>query len=294
MVNTEHKQKQLLSIGFILSIFLLLLNDFYLKAVSPGLITGKLSDFAGLFALPFFISIFFQSKKQKIYVIVGLGFILWKLPITDNVIEFWNQHMFYSIQRVVDYTDYVALLILPLSYYYRPSINCFLFARKTISFGVVFLAIFSFLATAGTHGKIKGYKLENSKYEVNNAMKIFFQTYPDYKVPKVFESHTWHYGGTRPNQPSKDNWIHIANADSVNFHFFLREYNMIIWTSFSGNENDWRQKPLELALISTIVPGEKVRLDKGLNKDERKNLTAYFENEILFKLKNILGNEEKR
>ena len=38
------------------SIGLLLLNDHWLKGVSPGTLTGKLSDFAGLFFFPFLLA----------------------------------------------------------------------------------------------------------------------------------------------------------------------------------------------------------------------------------------------
>lgn len=283
-------EKQLLSVGFILSIFLLLLNDFYLKAEFSGVVTGKLSDFVGLFALPFFVSVLFPSKKKWIYVITGLGFVVWKLPIADNFITLWNQYLFYSINRVVDYTDYVALLVLPISYYYQPNkmwtFNIYI--KKAAVFSVVSLAVFSFLATAGTHGKIKGYELSYSKREVSYGIRTFFYKHPEYKVPEEFESYTWHYRGTPPNEPSEDDWTNRASADSINFDFYFKEYNMIMWTKFSQHEDNWNGNSCDLGLISTIVPGEKGKLGKDLTDEEKEKVTSYFEEEILSKLEQIL------
>lgn len=49
---------------FIVSVVLLILNDFYLKATFGNIITGKLSDLAGLFAFPFFFKLL-NTKTQK-------------------------------------------------------------------------------------------------------------------------------------------------------------------------------------------------------------------------------------
>ena len=44
----------LISPGFVISLFLLLINDFYLKPELDSSFTGKLSDFAGLFVFTLF------------------------------------------------------------------------------------------------------------------------------------------------------------------------------------------------------------------------------------------------
>jgi hypothetical protein len=45
----------LLHPAFLLALFVLLLNDHVLKRVCPGVLTGKLSDFAGVLLLPIFL-----------------------------------------------------------------------------------------------------------------------------------------------------------------------------------------------------------------------------------------------
>lgn len=135
----------------LLSLLILLSNDFYFKTHYSGIITGKLSDFAGLFAFSFFFSILWPTKKGVIFFITFLGFIFWKMPISNVFIENWNKIMFYQIDRVVDYSDYIALLILPFAYYYKSKNNIELPKKinsllKTI---IPIVSVFSFFATAG-------------------------------------------------------------------------------------------------------------------------------------------------
>ncbi len=52
LVRREHAAEWLLSPTFLAAVLLLLLNDHWLKQAYPGWLTGKLSDFAGLFFFP--------------------------------------------------------------------------------------------------------------------------------------------------------------------------------------------------------------------------------------------------
>ncbi|MGB0871007.1 MAG: hypothetical protein ACPGSD_15550 [Flavobacteriales bacterium] len=101
---------------FIFSLILLLLNDFYLKAFYSNELTGKLSDFTGLFVFAVFFSQVIPKSKKWISLITGLLFIVWKTPIVTPLIDLFNQYAFYKIQRVVDYSDYLALLVLPFAH----------------------------------------------------------------------------------------------------------------------------------------------------------------------------------
>jgi len=53
--------------GFIIAVLLLVLNDWYLKETCPNVLTGKLSDFAGLFAFPFLLSALFPRRTVTVY-----------------------------------------------------------------------------------------------------------------------------------------------------------------------------------------------------------------------------------
>ena len=59
-----NKEKHLYRILFLVSIFLLLINDFYLKYEYHNYLTGKLSDFPGLFAFSIFFQLFIPEKNK--------------------------------------------------------------------------------------------------------------------------------------------------------------------------------------------------------------------------------------
>ncbi|CAI2768094.1 hypothetical protein [Flavobacterium collinsii] len=103
---------------FVLGILLVLLNDFYLKYAFSNVITGKLSDFAGLFIFPFFISIFLPKHALKIYVSTAFFFVFWKLEISSSSINFISQISNFAFYRTVDVSDLIALSVLPFSYKY--------------------------------------------------------------------------------------------------------------------------------------------------------------------------------
>lgn len=53
---------------FLVCLALLLCNDFWLKEEFSNVITGKLSDFTGLFIFPFFWSAFFPKYTRGIHI----------------------------------------------------------------------------------------------------------------------------------------------------------------------------------------------------------------------------------
>jgi len=99
---------------FLLSLAALLVNDGLLKQAYPGLITGKLSDFAGLavIALPLFAA--FPRHTRAIYLALGGAFLWWKSPASGAFISYMNDVQPLNIGRTVDYGDLVALVVLPI------------------------------------------------------------------------------------------------------------------------------------------------------------------------------------
>jgi hypothetical protein len=106
------------SILFIVSLVLLLANDLVLKEAYPSWITGKLSDFAGLILFPLFFSAFFTTKAKAIHIATAIAFVIWKSPISQPLIDLINMNGLLNFGRVVDYTDLLALAVLPISYNY--------------------------------------------------------------------------------------------------------------------------------------------------------------------------------
>jgi hypothetical protein len=104
--------------GFLTALILLLANDLYLKAHATSWLTGKLSDFAGLFVFAAFWTAVAPRHRRAIHFATAGAFLLWKSPWSEPLITLWNVYGPWDVQRVVDYTDWVALLTLPISYRY--------------------------------------------------------------------------------------------------------------------------------------------------------------------------------
>ncbi|MGC6432431.1 MAG: hypothetical protein ACON5F_15415 [Jejuia sp.] len=145
----EKEQKTNLLYGklFLTSVGLLILNDFYLKYHFHNYLTGKLSDFVGLFAFAYFVSLFFKNNIKLIYVLTGIAFLFWKSSFSQFAIAFMN-NIGVGINRIVDYSDLIALSILPISYCYRVNhkirVKRINLLPKQLIIGI---CIFSFVAT---------------------------------------------------------------------------------------------------------------------------------------------------
>jgi hypothetical protein len=111
--------KLLLHPLFLLQLSLLLLNDFTWKYEYHNWFTGKLSDFTGLFVFPVFFSAFFPGRKKLIFILTAALFVWWKSPYSNPLISFFNEHMGLPVYRVTDYTDCIALVVLPFAYSIR-------------------------------------------------------------------------------------------------------------------------------------------------------------------------------
>ncbi|UHQ23457.1 hypothetical protein LVB77_01720 [Lysobacter sp. 5GHs7-4] len=108
---------------FLLALGLLILNDTVLKGAWHNAFTGKLSDFAGVFAFAWFWSVAIGRARTAIHVAVAVAFAWWKSPWSAGAIEAWNGLPLFDVARVVDYGDLLALAVLPLSWWClaRPS-----------------------------------------------------------------------------------------------------------------------------------------------------------------------------
>lgn len=160
---------------FLFGLVLLILNDFYLKYAFPNFLTGKLSDFVGLFIFPYFISIFFEKNAEKIYLITALFFTFWKFEISQHFIDWISTFSNIAFYRTVDITDLIALSIMPFSYIY--------FKRKLIEkektnnvYNIVIgiLSLFIFVADSNPREFIKLKIHSNKEYKVYiNKHSIF-------------------------------------------------------------------------------------------------------------------------
>lgn len=109
----SHRKRLLYNGSFLLSLLVLLFNDHYWKYRYHNMLTGKLSDVAGLILLPLLLAYLFPRLRQYAVVPAGLFFLFWKLPLSEGFIGAYNQAALIPITRVVDYTDLWTLLVLP-------------------------------------------------------------------------------------------------------------------------------------------------------------------------------------
>jgi len=157
----------LASPAFLISLVLLLLNDFVFKPQFHNGLTGKLSDFAGLFAFSLFWTAFFPRRKTFICVSTALLFVFWKSTYSHSAIDGWNSLPFFDIARTVDYGDLWALLVLPLAYLYvdiSPEVHI----PRRLVYAIVVVSVFAFTATQSSqqHSYNTQYQFPISKKEL--------------------------------------------------------------------------------------------------------------------------------
>lgn len=133
---------------FLFSIFILLINDFYLKAVFHNALTGKLSDISGLFAFGVFLISIFPFHKKTILVIAALFFCWWKSALSTGTILYLNESLNLDFHRAEDYSDLFCLPMLPLSLLLKPvMVKTYRLQTATV-WSVSAIAFFSFCATS--------------------------------------------------------------------------------------------------------------------------------------------------
>lgn len=105
---------------FLFALTILVLNDNWWKYSFPGWLTGKLSDFAGILVFTILLFVFMPGKRILAACMAALAFVWWKSPLSEPVINWINAYAHLPVKRVVDYSDDVALLIIPVAFYIKP------------------------------------------------------------------------------------------------------------------------------------------------------------------------------
>ena len=114
--SAESRGRSLTSPAFVVAVALLLLNDWVLKPTLHNWLTGKLSDLAGLFAFALFWTALLPRRRDAVFALTAVGFLLWKSPLSSAPLAAWNALGLWPLARVVDYTDWVALAALLPAY----------------------------------------------------------------------------------------------------------------------------------------------------------------------------------
>jgi len=173
MQNRSQRIDLLTTPVFLSGLALLLLNDWVWKAEYGNWVTGKLSDFAGLFVFPIFWTAIFLKHKRLIFTLVAAFFIFWKSPFSQFLIDGWNSLGMWQIGRVVDYSDLLALSMLRLAFRFcnsPPPAS----PLKVNSVLPLAMSLFAFAATSRADGIVaydKPYLLKMSKNDFEKGLQ---------------------------------------------------------------------------------------------------------------------------
>lgn len=172
--NAMSDQRNLDALGspaFLAALGILLLNDFVLKPALHNGATGKISDFAGLFVFGVFWAALYARRRLTVILAVGVGFVFWKSPYSEPMIDTWNSLGGLQVGRTVDYTDCIALAVLVPAYVYAARAKAIITKRWMLA-AVVPLSLFAFVATS-TRTTIRydvGFDFSFSQSELRDRM----------------------------------------------------------------------------------------------------------------------------
>ena len=229
----------LLHPAFLVSLFLLLLNDISLKYEFHNSITGKLSDFCGLFAFVIFWLALIPGRKKSVIISIALFFTWWKSPLSTPFIQGWNETMPFSIARVIDYGDLFALVVLPIALkisqnHFDPKIR---YRRLFIPL-VGTIALFSFCFTTPPryaayyyppneirfYGTFKTHSTEEEILQKLTARNVPYQkdSIGYYELPHYYENSNY---VLRIGDPANDSvkWLPLGNTKDSVLHVRRKE-----------------------------------------------------------------------
>lgn len=170
---------------FLIGLFLLLANDFYFKQVFHNEVTGKLSDFSGLFVFALFWIALFPQFAGRLSLIIGIAFVFWKSAYSQPVLNAWNAVGMFNVDRTVDLADLAALSVLPFAYHYANRTIPVQFPRKWAVCSIALISVFAFTATSfrTTHADYhKNYSFPGTKAEFFQKIDELHLTYYDFPL----------------------------------------------------------------------------------------------------------------
>ncbi|MDY8134085.1 hypothetical protein [Aquimarina sp. 2201CG5-10] len=265
---------------FIISVFVLIINDWFLKSMFHNVLTGKLSDFAGLFAFPFFLSAIFYKQKRSIHILTALFFMIWKSEFFQPVIDVINTAGI-PVYRTVDYTDYIALISVFVSYQVFKQewkVNM----KPVLSTMLIIVSSLAFMSTTMIPREERKYIDINKEYQFDFSKRELVSRLNMIQMKEVnrinkysgqvdFDSETniFHYKG------QTDTLAIILDDDMIRNQDTIRIKSSFADIQISGDEN---QSKLKLITAYRFVSIHK-------DKDYRNRTIKEFERRIVKKIK---------
>ncbi len=255
----REKQLHILSSpGFLTAIGMLLLNDFVLKQVFHNWLTGKLSDFAGLFVFSLFWSAIFSRFRLACHILTAFLFILWKSVYSEPLIHYWNDLPFFSVARVVDCSDLLALVVLPFAYFYNPTVYV-IAASRAVTCLILGISIFAFTATSA------------ARYKLGYDQKYYFQESHEKLFARINEQQLVDYPVGRPptccpNDPIPDTYTLPVRG-------FCGEYGTYATIVFSVERN------------RSVITLKEIDYECPKDGSDKRELLQLFERNFISKLR---------
>ncbi len=109
--------------------------------------TGKLSDAAGLTAFALFACAIWPTRRFVIAIATTIGFVFWKSPFSQFLIDFANSTLPFMVGRTVDYSDCSVLPLVWLVSKYHSYLTPWP-ARQWLINSFACLSLFLFCATS--------------------------------------------------------------------------------------------------------------------------------------------------
>jgi hypothetical protein len=165
--------ESLASPAFIAALAVLVVNDFALKPLFHDAVTGKLSDFAGLFALTLFVATLWPQHRRLAACVIAVSFTFWKTTYAEPLIEGWNAVAPFAFGRTVDLTDLVALPMIPLAAWATPRLQPLRLPR-VLQVGLAVLAPLAFTATSQPRQLVRSTLDVSSAAVDESTLQTFF------------------------------------------------------------------------------------------------------------------------
>lgn len=265
---------------FLLSLILLILNDWYFKAVFHNEITGKISDFAGLFAFPFLLSILFSNHKKAIHVLTGLLFIYWNSAFSQPLINQLNSIGFPFI-RTVDITDSIALISIFFSYkcldhHVKYTI------KPLLQRALIVVSSFAFMATTMPPHKNRKFVHINEEYHFDFSKRELVSRLNMIQIKEIqsinklsgevdfdAETNVFHYAGRKDTLALLLDYHNVGDRDTIEFKTSFAE------VMITGSESN---STLKLLSVHKLIPDYR-------EKDYQEKAIKQFEKRIIRRIK---------
>lgn len=171
---------------FLLNLFLLIANDHWWKQEYGNALTGKISDFAGVFIMAVFLVACCRFKKIYAVIFTALFFAWWKSPLSEPFIDALG------LARIIDYSDLIALAVLPVVFFLQP----FRYGKLQPKYAVPFIALITWTAMVATtlpyrFGGFRypeGYVSVDKRWLTKLTVDQFFQKLDSLHIPWKHDS----------------------------------------------------------------------------------------------------------